>query len=366
MKAKRLPNQEDVYFALRNVFHGLQIDTLDRKTVRKLIEKNRKTAAIAKLIDDYTFSAVALTARMLVVERVFDSEQTARERFPRAFGQSTTRESTGMDSAATLLNPQEDRAEDSALWRLDAAAVTETGSPEEYANPETPGSSTVPIYLPFNVQHKVMVKMQATLEHVCYAFSQVAIPDVLRERGWTCAEAVQLNLWVDELLARPQLLKRPGNSGPDNIERSLRSVAKIRDVAVDRTPVTAQQIERFIRDAAILTESFGYTDCALAFRTIGLGIRPAIGYIEEESCKLQRDMQAKREAIRLLRVREESAIAAMEEHQRLLLKSAELDTQVITSTLESVAVAAANISTAPTEFKGTMGGGIDDDVDFCN
>ena len=28
------------------------------------------------------------------------------------------------------------------------------------------------------------------------------MPDILRERGWNCAEAVQLNTWMDELKLR--------------------------------------------------------------------------------------------------------------------------------------------------------------------
>jgi hypothetical protein len=85
--------------------------------------------------------------------------------------------------------------------------------------------------LPFSSQHKAMVYLQEVLEMACFSYVQRRWRGLLDERGWTCVEAVPLDVWMKQFLE----LRHTFDVQPS--EELLEAVAGIQETAVKRTPV---------------------------------------------------------------------------------------------------------------------------------
>lgn len=113
-----------------------------------------------------------------------------------------------------------------------------------------------PVYLPFTAQHAILVHLQKLLESICYAYGKEKMPDILQNRGWDCAESVELNRWTEEFLKiQHRLLGDTATKTP--LDQLLRSVANIRHTAVHRIKVNSRGIEQFLLDAEALTKLLG-------------------------------------------------------------------------------------------------------------
>lgn len=122
--------------------------------------------------------------------------------------------------------------------------------------------SLFPTYLPFPIQHKLLVYLQNLLERACYDFGVHAMSSTLRDRQWSCAESVELNRWTEEFFKRKYILANAGHTGV-SLDEVLRSVANIRHTAVHRLRVSAKAIQQFLLDAetlATLLKNHLYTE----------------------------------------------------------------------------------------------------------
>lgn len=145
--------------------------------------------------------------------------------------------------------------------------------------------------LPFARQHKLMVDLQKYLEAVCYAYARENIPEVLQKRGWQCAEAVQLSTWMDEFRLRRHLFD--GDLSTEDLEGLFRSVAKIRDAAVCRTPTDLRGVQKLVADAAQLVEVLEVEPYKDLIDNIRLGVVKAIESLGQEEHML-RERQRKK------------------------------------------------------------------------
>lgn len=79
--------------------------------------------------------------------------------------------------------------------------------------------------------------------------------DVMKEKGWACAQCVELNDWVKILRKRKDLLN---NSKVETSNRSLSailgSLVQLRHTAVHRQRVTALEVQLFLEDAESLLD----------------------------------------------------------------------------------------------------------------
>jgi hypothetical protein len=84
------------------------------------------------------------------------------------------------------------------------------------------------------------------------------MPEMLQQRGWDCAESVELNRWTEEFLkSQRRLLGDQDIRKP--LDQLLRSIANIRHTAVHRIKVNSRGIEQFLLDAETLAKLLGDT-----------------------------------------------------------------------------------------------------------
>ena len=120
--------------------------------------------------------------------------------------------------------------------------------------------SLFPIYLPFKAQHSLLVHLQHLLEFSCYNFGLRVIPATLRQRGWVCAESVELNRWTDEFLKTQNIFSDTKND-TKILTELCRSIANIRHAAVHRIAVNAKGMEQFLLDAEALATLLNDAEC---------------------------------------------------------------------------------------------------------
>lgn len=105
-----------------------------------------------------------------------------------------------------------------------------------------------PVYLPFEAQHRILVHLQTLLELFCFKFGNQKMQQIMQQRGWDCAESVELSRWTEEFAKRQNLFPA-AQPGQKPLDQLLRSIANIRHSAVHRTRVSAKSIEQFLLDA---------------------------------------------------------------------------------------------------------------------
>lgn len=124
-------------------------------------------------------------------------------------------------------------------------------------------------HLPQRIKHGVMAYMQTLLEVACFQFAQHALPDVLAQHRWDCAEAVDLVRWVSVLRERDDFppVAIPSSLAVSPRERHeaatalLSSMASLRHAAVDRHRLTIKEVEQYIGQAAAFLRLLGATSC---------------------------------------------------------------------------------------------------------
>lgn len=131
-----------------------------------------------------------------------------------------------------------------------------------------------PIYIPYQTQHRLLVKVQGLLEQACFRFGRQNLSTTLERRGWDCAESAELNRWPQILLSNQEKF------GKDDLDalgkpfiEVLDSVTQLRHTAVHRLRVRANRLEAFLVDAEALTRLLGGE------------------YLVPEMTKLRRDVQ---------------------------------------------------------------------------
>jgi hypothetical protein len=98
-----------------------------------------------------------------------------------------------------------------------------------------------PVTLPFRALHSLMVWLQSTLEQACFAYGQKRMLSVLDERGWNAAERVQLCSWAVYFQTCIEDFKTEVKK--EEIHSLLQSMIDIRNVAVERTQITAVKVK---------------------------------------------------------------------------------------------------------------------------
>ena len=109
------------------------------------------------------------------------------------------------------------------------------------------------MYLPYDVQHPLLVKVQNLLERACYDFAKKKMRDTLQKEGWDCPERVELNRWPRVFLSNQY------NFSADTIlelgkplVQILDSITQLRHTAVHRVRITVTRVEQFMVDSELL------------------------------------------------------------------------------------------------------------------
>lgn len=91
-----------------------------------------------------------------------------------------------------------------------------------------------------------MSQLQLILEHACFSFGQREMQKELDDWDWSCAEAVQLDTWID-LFKQNKTLENEENAG--SLSNLFISVARIQDIATHRLSVAVVEVNELLSSA---------------------------------------------------------------------------------------------------------------------
>lgn len=115
--------------------------------------------------------------------------------------------------------------------------------------------SLFPAYIPFPTQLQLLRKLQEILEQSCYKFAQLAVPELLQQNEWDCAESVELNIWSQVFSSNQEKLPFQGLEELGKpFSDILDSVAQLRHTAVHRIHVTMTRLLQFCLDGESLLQ----------------------------------------------------------------------------------------------------------------
>lgn len=114
-------------------------------------------------------------------------------------------------------------------------------------------------FIPYRVQHLLLTVTQRLLEECCFEFATKWLPNVLKERKWDCAEAVELNRWVRVLLKYSGSLPQHAfnNDGNLPLKTILLPINALRHSAVHRLHISTPKIANMIESAAKVASVLG-------------------------------------------------------------------------------------------------------------
>ncbi|KAI4949222.1 hypothetical protein J4E91_005686 [Alternaria rosae] len=331
--------EKQVYLALKDIFSDGQTPPSTEKKIRKKIKKHKDEPKIATLIQRYGVQRITAVAFALSGHQIFVSTQKARTRFPDVFGGLPNEPSppiahvsqTGTNSAAAV-QPAVTESSTAASSAAAANSVAGTYSSEglmgigdrlkatkEKEKTETVISHTQSfdsVALPLWDQHRILVRVQYTLEKACFDFAQEKLVELLHREGWDCAEAVELNQWARTLLSYREELKL--NDMKDDVKllpSLMESIIQLRHNAVHRVRLSSSELLQHLTDAALLAQLLHDDKCGKFLSNIRQRTQDAI----EELLRNQQSLDG-----RLADIKKEFAAkrAELERQEATLLKVA--------------------------------------------
>ncbi|KAI0525409.1 hypothetical protein F5B22DRAFT_337410 [Xylaria bambusicola] len=292
---KSLPDEKEVYLALRNVFEGQNAKVSKLKTVRKLIDDAVPLdAGVSNLTNVYGISVVSRVAQALLQDGIFLSLTKAKIRFPYVgFSQAQ-----GVDwevlRSETVVNEADTTAE-AARGGFDnfhnfASQVDDSDTesfdmcPDSNSSSGKGGRPTLrslsSVNIPLPTQHLILTYVQRLLEEACFDFGSRAIPEVLKTRQWDCPEAAELNLWVPLLRQRQGELFGSLGECVQPYGKLLGSLADLRHIAVHRVRIDAQRLEMFLLNAEKFTALLKDATRREVLAKLRLNTKEVIGKLE--------------------------------------------------------------------------------------
>ena len=102
-----------------------------------------------------------------------------------------------------------------------------------------------------------MNAVQDLLEQACFEWAKKWTPDVLKERKWSCAEAVKLGQWAKVLPRRFSQISKEATSldSGNSLKGVLLSTHSLRHAAVHRLPTSAKGVEKMLNNALHLLKA---------------------------------------------------------------------------------------------------------------
>jgi hypothetical protein len=192
--------------------------------------------------------------------------------------------------------------------------MTGGDSQKELLNADQATSSLSPIYLPCTLQHALLVRAQNLLEDCLFKFGSDKMRDVIRDRGWNCAQCVELNDWVKILRKRKDLLN-DSNVKTSNrpLSAILGSLVQLRNAAVHRQRITALEVQLFLEDAESLLGLLGDRESAKEISKVRCSLSDHVKDLSARSSSDQERLRGiareKRMQVFQLQLEEHSAVS---------------------------------------------------------
>lgn len=144
-----------------------------------------------------------------------------------------------------------------------------------------------PIRLPFITGHQIIVKAQAILEQACFNFAQDNMPEVLESRGWDCAAAVELNVWVWVFRQHEHSPLKASETDTRLDGSFFKSLRDIRHTAVHRLPMTAAGYENCLRDGELLATLLDDSAATRRLSAMRCELQRVTAEMEDHKCMLE-------------------------------------------------------------------------------
>ena len=134
------------------------------------------------------------------------------------------------------------------------------------------------VALPLWDQHRILVRVQYTLEKACFDFAQERLAELLHREGWDCAEAVELNQWARTLLIyREQLNLDDMKDDVKPLPSLMESIIQLRHNAVHRVRLSSSELLQHLTDAVLLAQLLHDDKCGEFLSNVRQRTHDAIG-----------------------------------------------------------------------------------------
>jgi hypothetical protein len=171
-------------------------------------------------------------------------------------------------------------------------------------------------------QHRLLARVQYTLEKACFAFAQKNLSELLQREGWDCAEAVELNQWARTLLIYREELKLDDVKAlAKPLPILMESIIQLRHNAVHRVRLPSSGLLQHLTDAGLLAQLLQDGECTKMVSNIRQRTQDAIEelvrnkqLLDGRLADIKTDFAAKRAELE----RQEAALleAAVKEHTK--------------------------------------------------
>ncbi|KFY17971.1 hypothetical protein V492_00221 [Pseudogymnoascus sp. VKM F-4246] len=336
-----------VFLAYRSLFSGDNSNLRQAKPIRKLV--NKHLSSFRALIKDFGSSKTVDILKALLEVRVFESDLQAKIAFPELFqttpSRSVQRAAFEDEAARSEAEALEELAsggrineydEDEGVEELPKQTILNSKVLEIPLLVESKVPSLHPAFIPYNVQHLILVTTQHLLEECCFDFAVKWAPTIVESKGWDCAEAVELTLWTKTLAKLCDKLPADAifnNSGVP-LSTIFSSTDSLRHSAVHRLSTSAHGIQKMIQCAILLAVTLGDNTRAAILELVEAGLDRRIkdmklnkNFLEN---RLDSQLQMIREQREELDRKETEAVSAMfrEDMENKALTGSILETSV--------------------------------------
>ncbi|KAL7758405.1 hypothetical protein ACKLNR_012932 [Fusarium oxysporum f. sp. zingiberi] len=349
------PDDRAIYWAFRNakpLKTMIEVQSMTNSSIKSVITKRQDKEGIKQVVDQLNRQALVKAIKRLLKEGVFQDPSKAKLRFPHLFPDTTVEEkledppsqgnvdrdtSSEQAPGRTKIdwgeqfsigrcprgeNEDEVNKEDStSVARMtkshaaeeeshhagpedeEAITSTELTQTEERVNwPGLHGSGSQQsdrcssddqeaLQLPFKSQHMLVGYLQQYLEGICYEFGKKNMLEALDKHGWDCAEAAQLESWMEEFIRRAIYFK-------DVIDEEaavglFRSVADIQHVAICRVRIDLAGIKKFLLDTVRLTQILRVGDSHMVMDLFRTDIKRTLDNLREDKDFLKSQLRVR-------------------------------------------------------------------------
>ncbi|KAL8858257.1 MAG: hypothetical protein Q9178_005269 [Gyalolechia marmorata] len=260
MAQQHLPDGRLVYLHCSSIFNGPNAQLRRAKKISQLLRK--RITSIKILTDEFTLEAIAVVAKQLLDDQIFESLPRAKLRYPELFqSPSESQEAERAASEAEVIRIEAEAAQDTVLTsdddqedngldldkdrhRIEAEDTVKYASEGKTVEPSAP-------------ELWILVLVQALLEQSCLDFGNTWVPDWMHAWKWHEAEAIELTEWTKrfskciKLLPSTAIKRIPGKSTGE----VLFATSTLRHSAVHRLPTSAAGILNMLDAAITFTEA---------------------------------------------------------------------------------------------------------------
>jgi hypothetical protein len=241
-----LNDLQRVYLAYRHMFSGEFAMIRKQASVEKQLKRRYGTKTIACVDARLSRETVILILQDLLKHGIFQlDEANAKLALPCLYKQATRSEMhTQVNSAPQI--PQQGRI---PPWERTISTYSEPEEPKKLRTQEDAGLPPLnSINIPFHARYTILLSIQHLLEESCFYFTRTHLPSLLEARGWVCAEACELNLWIQELSDHKAELSHAFTAELETtLEVLFAAVSRIRHVTVHREQHDTDQLFQMIQ-----------------------------------------------------------------------------------------------------------------------